>query len=162
MVSLRRQAPPRRTTMGARQAVLPIPSKPSGPTQLLSYKQNASVSPLFATLTSRPQLAENTAALSPLLATLAASAPVTLVFATLTKTAGVSTLLFPFWNSPLAALHPSLECGSSAAASRSTTPSFHRNILRLPTNTRLCPFFSTLCALFCNQEEGTEGTTGRR
>src|SRR5271154_2982117 len=52
--------------MGARQAVPLIPSKPSGPTRLLSYKQRRSVSPLFATLT---------------------------------KTAGVSLLCFPLWNS---------------------------------------------------------------
>jgi len=51
--------------MLARQAVLLTPSKSSGPTQLLFYKQNASVSPLFAALTSHPQLTENTAALTP-------------------------------------------------------------------------------------------------
>jgi len=38
--------------MLARQAVLLTPSKSSGTIQLLFYKQNASVSPLFATLTS--------------------------------------------------------------------------------------------------------------
>jgi len=38
--------------MDARHAVLLTPSKSSCPTQLLFYKQNASVSPLFATLTS--------------------------------------------------------------------------------------------------------------
>jgi hypothetical protein len=77
-----------RPNMLARQAVLLTPSRCSGPTQLLSCKQNASVSPLFATLTSHPQVAENTATLSPFFATLTASAPVTPVFATLTKNAG--------------------------------------------------------------------------
>src|SRR5271154_3919660 len=81
--------------MGARQAVLLTPSKSSGPTQLPFYKYNASVSPLFATLTNRPQLAENTATLS-------------LLLAALTQTAGVSLPPFPFWNSPLATPHSPL------------------------------------------------------
>src|SRR5271167_4692045 len=85
--------------MGARQAVLLIPSKPSGPTQLLSYKQRPSVSPLFATLTNLSQLTENTAALSPFLATLTASIPVSPLFATPRKLPGVSFLCLPFWNS---------------------------------------------------------------
>jgi hypothetical protein len=51
--------------MLARRAVLLTPSKSFHPAQLLSYKQRASVSPLFSTLRSRPQLAENTASLSP-------------------------------------------------------------------------------------------------
>src|SRR5271168_1798303 len=76
--------------MHARQAVLLTSSKSSGPTQLLFYKHNASVSPLFAALTRRPQLSENKSTLSPFLATLTASIPVTPVFATLTQTAGVS------------------------------------------------------------------------
>src|SRR5271168_5414272 len=63
--------------MHARQAVLLTSSKSSGPTQLLFYKHNASVSPLFAALTRRPQLSENKSTLSPF-------------FATLTHTAGVS------------------------------------------------------------------------
>jgi hypothetical protein len=41
-----------RPNMDARHAVLLTPSKSSRSTQLLFYKQNASVSPLFATLTS--------------------------------------------------------------------------------------------------------------
>ena len=74
--------------MGARHAVLLTPSKSLHPSQLLFYKQTASISPLFATLTSRPQLTENTSTLSSFLATLTASAPVSPVFATLTKSAG--------------------------------------------------------------------------
>src|SRR5271163_3801722 len=90
--------------MGARQAVLLTPSKSSGPTQLLSYKQKASVTPLFATLTSRPQITENPATLSPFPATLTTPPPVTPVFATLTKTAGVSLLRFLLWKAPSATL----------------------------------------------------------
>jgi hypothetical protein len=74
--------------MGARDAVLLTPPKSSRLTRLLFYKQNASVSPLFATLTGHSQLAENAATLSPFFATPTASAPVSPVFATLTKTAG--------------------------------------------------------------------------
>src|SRR5271168_1881302 len=134
--------------MGARQAVLPIPSKPSGPTQLLFYKQNASVSPLFAALTSRPQPAENTATLSPLLATLTTSLPVTPVFATLTKTAGVSLPLFPFWKSPRATRFPRPSPArsplplcfhtltNSLAGLKFTTPLFSCNSKLLPKNTR--------------------------
>src|SRR5271154_4974648 len=84
--------------MPARRAVLLTPSKSSRPAQLLSYKQHVSVSPLFPTLTSRPQHTENTATLSPFLAALTTSIPVSPVFATLTQTAGVSLHLFPFWN----------------------------------------------------------------
>ena len=97
-----------RANMGARHAVLLTLPKSSRPGQLLFYKQNASVSPLFATLTSRPQLIEKTATLSPFLATLTASAPVTPLFATLTKTAGVSHRLFPFRYSPLVTSHSPL------------------------------------------------------
>jgi hypothetical protein len=75
-----------RTNMDACHAVLTTPPKSPRLSQLLSYKQNASVSPLFATLTSRPQLTENKSTLSPFFATLTASAPVTSVFATLTQT----------------------------------------------------------------------------
>jgi hypothetical protein len=87
--------------MGARHAVLLTPPKSSRPTQLLFYQHNASVSPVFATLTSHSQLIENSATLSPFPATLRASAPVSPLFATLPQTAGVSHHLFPFWNSPL-------------------------------------------------------------
>src|SRR5271154_3927409 len=88
--------------MGARQAVLLTPSKSSGPTQLPFYKYNASVSPLFATLT--------------------ASAPVTPVFATLTQTAGVSLPPFPFWNSPLATPHSPLSPGEARHSSSLFVP----------------------------------------
>jgi hypothetical protein len=92
--------------MIARHAVLLTPSESSGPTQLLFYKQNATVSPLFATLTSRPQLTENTTTLSPFPATLTAYAAVTPVFATLTQTAGgAHHLVFQFWNSPPVTRH---------------------------------------------------------
>src|SRR5271163_4481463 len=104
--------------MIARQTVHLTPSECSGPAQLLSYKQSISVSPLFATLTSRPQLAENKATLSPVLATLTASAPVTPLSATLTKTAGVSHRLFPFWNSPLATCHSPLSATEARHSGR--------------------------------------------
>jgi hypothetical protein len=77
--------------MIARHAVLLTPSIFLRPTQLLFCKQNASVGPLFATLTSLPQLTENTATLSPFFAILTASAPVSPVFATLTQTPGVTS-----------------------------------------------------------------------
>ena len=102
--------------MGARHAVLLTPSKCSGSFQLLFYKQSPSVSPLFATLTSRPQLTEKTATLSLFLATHTASSPVTPVFATLTKTAGVSLLLFPFWFTP--------RTSGTRRSSLATTPLF--------------------------------------
>jgi hypothetical protein len=51
--------------MFARRAVLLTASNSSHPSQLLFYKQRASVSPLFPTLTGRPQPTENTATLSP-------------------------------------------------------------------------------------------------
>src|SRR5271167_1468550 len=114
--------------MIAHQAVRLTPSPSSGPVQLLSYKQSISVSPLFATLTSRPQLAENKATLSPVLATLTAPVPVTPLFATLTKTAGVSHPLFPFWNSPLATL-----CNRSAP--------FRAVFARVPAKTNIPPLY---------------------
>src|SRR5271154_529815 len=127
-----------RPTMDARYAVLLTPPKPSGPTQLLFYKQNTSISPLFATLTSRPQIAENAATLSPFPATLTASSPVTPVFATLTKNAGVSLPLFPFWISPLVTPHSPLppgethhlSCLSPPGSPKRKTPSFLFNSLR--------------------------------
>src|SRR5271168_3321295 len=94
--------------MLARQAVLLTPLESSGPLKLPFRQQSVPVIPLFATLTSTPQLAENKSALTPFPAALTAPAPVTPVFATLTQTAGVSLLLFPFWNSPLATLHSPL------------------------------------------------------
>jgi len=130
--------------MGARQAVLLTPSKSSGSTQLLFYKQSPSVSPLFVTLTSRPQLTEKTATLSLFLATLTASSPVTPVFATLTKTAGVSLLLFPFWFTPrlaeLAARHLPLllyfhTLTNSFAATKRATPLFSYNSKLFQKNT---------------------------
>ena len=124
-----------RPTMDARYAVLLTPPKPSGPTQLLFYKQNTSISPLFATLTSRPQIAENAATLSPFPATLTASSPVTPVFATLTKNAGVShplpTLDLATRHSPLPpgeAHH--LSCLSLPGSPKRKTPSFLFNSLR--------------------------------
>src|SRR5271154_5141587 len=80
--------------MLARQAVLLTPSRSPAPAQLLSYKQNASVSPFFAALTT--------------------SILVSPLFATLTENAGVSLPLFPIWNSPLLPRHhsppPALQC----------------------------------------------------
>jgi hypothetical protein len=52
---------------------------------------HTSLSPLFATHTSRPQITENTTTLSPFLATHTDFAPVSPVFATHTKTTGVYT-----------------------------------------------------------------------
>src|SRR5271167_1904766 len=122
--------------MGARQAVLLTPSKPSGPSQLLFYKQHASVSPLFATLT---------------------------------KTAGVSLRQFLFWNSPPAprlprpapARSPLPLCfhilTNSLAGLKLTTPLFSYNYKLLSKNTRggVCYLFPhsgarpapNLCAL---------------
>src|SRR5271154_1885639 len=133
--------------MDARQAVLLTPAKPSGPTQLLSYKQNASVSPLFATLTNRSQLAENTPTLSPFPATLTASSPITPLFATLTETAGVSHLLFPSWNSSLATHQSLATCQSrlplyfhiltnSLSSLKFPTPLFSCNYELFQKNTR--------------------------
>jgi len=94
--------------MLARQAVLLTPLESSGPLQLPFRQHPVPLTPLFATLTSFPQLAENKSALTPFPTALTAPAPVTPVFATLTQTAGVSLLRFPFWNSPLATLHSPL------------------------------------------------------
>src|SRR6266850_1070386 len=77
--------------MGARHAVILTLPKSAYPDQLVSYQQSASLSPLFATLTNSPQLAENKAALSPFLATHTDFAPASPVFATHTKTTGVYT-----------------------------------------------------------------------
>jgi hypothetical protein len=77
--------------MLARQAVLLTPSESTLPFCLPFYKQTAAVTPLFVTLTSAPQIAENTTALSLFVATLTDSAPVTPVFATLTENAGGDT-----------------------------------------------------------------------
>src|SRR5271154_161032 len=103
--------------MPARHAVLLTPSKSSRPAQLLFYKYNASVSPLPATLTSRPQHTENTATLSPFLAALTTSIPVSPVFATLTQTAGVSLHLFPFWNLTTRHLFTPIRSGPFATTS---------------------------------------------
>ena len=126
--------------MVARHAVLLTPTKSSCPTQLPFYKQNASVSPLFAILTSPPQLAENTTTLSPFLATHTAPVPVTPLFATLTKTAGVAHPLFPFWNSPLATCRSPL---SATEASHSA-----RFSVRTPAKTKISfLYFNTLRTL---------------
>src|SRR5882724_13142117 len=77
--------------MLARQVVLLTSSRSAHPNQLLFYKQGATLSPLFATLTDNPQLSENKATLSPFLATHMDVPPVSPVFATHTKTTGVYT-----------------------------------------------------------------------
>ena len=77
--------------MGARQAVLLTPSKSAYPYQLPFHKHLASVSLLFATLTSHSQITENRATLSLLFATHTGCVPVSPVFATHTKTTGVYT-----------------------------------------------------------------------
>src|SRR6266403_119336 len=73
------QNPLPRFTVHTRAAVSPFARPP------------ISVSPLFATHTSRSQTTENSSALSPLLATHTDFVPVTPVFATHTKTTGVYT-----------------------------------------------------------------------
>src|SRR6266403_2272771 len=78
-------------TMLARHAVFLTLSTSSRPAQLLFYKHDAPLSPLFATLRDNPQLPENKAALSPFLATHTGFAPASPVFATHTKTTGVYT-----------------------------------------------------------------------
>ena len=77
--------------MRARQVVLLTPSKSTDLSQLLSCKQSASLSPLFAALTSCPQLPVNTTTLSSFLVTHTDIALVSPVFATHTKTPGVYT-----------------------------------------------------------------------
>jgi len=130
--------------MLARRAVLLTPSRSFHPTQLLSYKQHASVSPLFAILTGRPQITENTATLSLFLATLTASAPVTPVFATLTKTAGCHFISSHSGTSPLATCLPPSDRG------RSPLPlCFHtltNSFAPLPFTTPLFSFNSKLFA----------------
>src|SRR5271154_212122 len=125
-------------TMAARQAVLLTPPKPSGPIQLLFCQQNAPVSPLFATLAGAPQPSENTATLSPLFATLTASAPVSPVVATLTKTPGVSNNNSHFGTRPSFS-SPPLTAPSSQTTPRRTSslPSpvtIHQSPLLLPPN----------------------------
>src|SRR6266852_4970986 len=66
-------------------------SLPNPHLRLCSNEKSISVSPLFATHRSRSQIIENPLTLSPLLATHTDFAPVTPVFATHTKTAGVYT-----------------------------------------------------------------------
>src|SRR6266849_4350109 len=77
--------------MLSRAAVLLTPSKSIRPPSLPFYKHRAPISPLFATLTSRPQIIGNALTLSPFLATHTDFTPVSPVFATHTKTAGVCT-----------------------------------------------------------------------
>jgi hypothetical protein len=57
------------------------------------HEKLLAISPLFATLTSTPQIAENTSTLSPFLATHTDLSPVSPVFATHTKTTGVGVSL---------------------------------------------------------------------
>jgi hypothetical protein len=68
--------------------VLPLPVNSALQSRSLP---NRPLTPLFATLTNHPQLAENPTALSPLLATHTDFSPVTPAFATHTKTTGVHT-----------------------------------------------------------------------
>src|SRR5712664_3626926 len=77
--------------MPSRAAVLLTPSESIRPPSLPFYKHRASISPLFAALTSRPQIIENALTLSPFLATHTDLSPVSPVFATHTKTTGVCT-----------------------------------------------------------------------
>jgi hypothetical protein len=84
-------------TMRPRRAVPLTPLKSRGLTRLLSCKQIASVSPFFAALTNRSQIAENTATLSLLASTLTGFAPLSPAFATHTKTTGGGGVSFPFW-----------------------------------------------------------------
>src|SRR6266849_4618720 len=66
-------------------------SLPNPHLRLCSNEKSISVSPLFATHRSRSQIIENPLTLSPLLATHTDFSPVSPVFATHTKTAGVYT-----------------------------------------------------------------------
>src|SRR6266403_2115993 len=77
--------------MLSRAAFLLTPSDSIRPSSLPFYKHRASISPLFATLRSRPQIIENALTLSPFLATHTDLSPVSPVFATHTKTTGVYT-----------------------------------------------------------------------
>src|SRR5882724_11398657 len=77
--------------MPSRAAVLLTPLEFSDSRSLPFYKHRARISPLFATLTSRPQIIENALTLSPFLATHTDFTPVSPVFATHTKTAEVCT-----------------------------------------------------------------------
>ena len=98
--------------MRPRHAVLLTPSKFLGLSQLLSRQQNASVSPLAATLMGLPASVANkrlTVELSPL-------------DATLTKNTGVRAS-FPFWNSPhVANVRPSRLALASASDSPPLLP----------------------------------------
>ena len=77
--------------MPSRAAVLLTPLESLHSPPLPFYKHPAPISPLFATLRSRPQITENTDTLSPFLAAHTDFSPVSPVFATHTKTAGVYT-----------------------------------------------------------------------
>src|SRR6266478_237870 len=77
--------------MPSRAAFLLTPSDSIRPPSLPFYKHRASVSPLFATLRSRPKIIENALTLSPFLATHTDFSLVSPVFATHTKTTGVCT-----------------------------------------------------------------------
>src|SRR5271154_1638581 len=143
--------------MGARQAVLLNPAKPSGPTQLLSCQQNTPVSPFFPPLTTPPHPPKTTALLSLSPATLTASAPVTPVFATLTQTAGCPILSSHSGtrHSPFPAPHLSLECGSSADASCFQTPVIPTHILFMRTEAQTPRLhFQSLAHSFALTREG--------
>jgi hypothetical protein len=155
--------------MDARHAVLLTPSKCSYPIQLLFYKQNASVSPLFATLTSSLYGSHSIAFSRPLFSysyelfcnQQSHNSFVCLEFQTLSKKHrdGGVLPLFPFWftlsvregitpepcreetrHSPLITRHfPSSEAHKNS-----------RSCYALRQNAKPAPFFSTACALFCN------------
>src|SRR5882724_10622048 len=91
MFSLWRRDSSAQTAMLSRAAVLLTPSDSIRPPSLPFFKHRASISPFFATLTSRPQIIENALTLSPFLATHTDLSPVSPVFATHTKTTGVYT-----------------------------------------------------------------------
>src|SRR6266850_84013 len=91
MFSLSRRDSSAQTAMLSRAAVLLTPSDSIRPPSLPFYKHRASISPLFATLRSHPQIIESTSTLSPFLATQTDLSPVSPVFATHTKTTGVCT-----------------------------------------------------------------------
>src|ERR1700682_5567752 len=76
-------------TMAARRVVLLTPPESSHPIQLPSCQHPVRASALFATLTNRPQIAENSNTLSPAFATHTDITPVTSLFATHTTTTGV-------------------------------------------------------------------------
>jgi hypothetical protein len=83
-------AEPRGANQNPRSADLAISLLPYLLLHRRCDKNPVSITPLFATHTNHPQIAENPDTLSPLLATHTDLSPVSPVFATHTKTAGVS------------------------------------------------------------------------